>query len=623
MRLLQLPFILMCTLIFVNCASSSKESPAKMDSALTEVEKIKAQIEAKKRISKRLSELANAAKASGEEKVKFLAGDMYLKASAALLEGDYQSANLVFEQLVELVPEDDYIKQKYAISLIKTGEFEQAETLLYSVFERSKQKDLKVGLVLAGVYASLGETKKSRDVYVSLLKTHPESEESCIFLGKSYALEDQTKKAVSLLKGCERKNPKRGIYSYYIGKIYVDKKMYKTAMNYFKKSLKQEPEFAQASVGLGLIYEELGKKKLAKKTYLDYIKKQPNDTLVLSRLVQLMFTEKQFTEVIQYAEMLSDYEPDNLNLKAKLAILYKDMGEYSKAISGFKHLLTHAPDNEDLLYYLGSIYQETKKYEDAIEAFAKITPNSGLYQDSSLQIAQMLAHLAKEEHKSKPGSKVTHIEFTSFTKRKVEELKDFRVDFSLILATYYEAIGENLAAIKSLRSVDEDKEFGTDHKFYLASLYEKEKKYSDSELVIKSIIDAEPENAHAWNFLGYSLLEREIKLDQAKEYITKAVELSPKDGYIRDSLGWYFFKVGKTKEALKELNVAVKTVPDDVAINKHLAIVHTKLNDFTKARSYIEKAIGVAQDAKERAELTEVLKELRKNRIPASFQVFK
>lgn len=615
--------MLTVTVTFATCASKGPGPKVAKEKTLSEFEKAKLEVEAKHRISERLQELAASAKASGEGKVRYLAGDMYLKASAALMEGDYQSANLVFEQLVKLEPTDDFIKQKYAISLIKTGEFKEAKNLLEVVFKNSQEKDLKVGLVLAGVYASLGETKESRSVYTSLLKTHPTSEESCIFLGKSYALEGKTKSAVSLLKKCEKRNPKKGIYSYYMGKVFVDKKDYKTAMKYFQRANKRDPDFAQASVGLGLIYEELGKVELAKKTYLKYIQKKPSDTLVLSRLVQLMFTQKEYSEVVQYAEMLSDYEPDNLNLKAKLAILYKDMGEYPKAISSFKHLLTYAPDNEDLLYYLGAIYQEKKEYQEAIEVFAKIGPKSGLYQDSSLQIAQMLAHLARTDYFE--GVKSTHRKaaFLDFTRKKVKELKSFEVEFSLIIATFFESVGENKEAIASLRDVEEQESFGTDHKFYLASLYEKEKKFEESEVVIKNILSVEPENAHAWNFLGYSFLEREVNMDRAFEYISRAVKLSPKDGYIRDSLGWFLFKTGKVKEALKELNFAVKSVPDDVSINKHLAIVHTSLKDFDKAKSYIERALVAVDNEVERKELTEVLKELRKNRIPASFQVFK
>ncbi len=60
-----------------------------------------------KRVSDQLKKLAIAAKASGEQETRFLASDMFLKASAAQMEGDHRSANLIFERLVELVPDNN------------------------------------------------------------------------------------------------------------------------------------------------------------------------------------------------------------------------------------------------------------------------------------------------------------------------------------------------------------------------------------------------------------------------------------------------------------------------------------------------------------------------------------
>ena len=599
----------------MSCASNKVVHKETIE--LTQAQREAQQLEQAKRISIRLRELTQSAKASGPEKVRFVAGDMYLKASAALMEKDYLTANLVFEQLVTLVPNDDFIKQKYAISLIRSSDYEKAETLLASIFKNSKEKDLKSGLVLAGIYSSLEKTNEARRVYSALLKAHPENEESCVFLGKSYANTGAIKKAVKFLKKCEKRNPNKGIYSYYMGKVFIDKKDYKAALKYFKRSLKAEPGFSQASLGLGLVYEELGNIKKAEKVYKKHIATRPSDTVVLSRLVQLMFAQKKFREVIGYAEMLSDYEPDNLNLKAKLAILYKDTQQYDKAVAGFKHLISIAPDNEDLYYYLGSIYQEMSSFEEALSSFAKIPPQSGLYQDSSLQIAQILSSLARQDASNYEER------FLSFSEKKRDEITEFRVDFSLIRTTYFEAIGENQKAIKSLDLVKADENFGTDHNFYLASLYEKEKDYQSAKKVIELILDKEPKNAHAWNFLGYSLLEREIQLDKAFELISKAVALSPNDGYIRDSLGWYHFKQGNLVAAAKELERAIKEVPNDVAINKHMAIVYVAKKDFDKAKFFIGNAIKSSQNAKERESLVEVLKDLERNRVPASFQELK
>jgi tetratricopeptide (TPR) repeat protein len=571
------------------------------------------------RVSKRLEELSIAAKASGPDKVRFLASDMYLKASAALMEGDYQTANLIFKHLITLAPNDNFVKQKYAISLIRTGDIEESQKILEDVFKASKRKELKVGLVLAGVYSSLGKIKQSRTVYKRLMKVHPKNEESCIFLSKSYALEKRTKKAVGLLNKCNRRDKGKGIYTYYIGKIYVDKKDYKTAKKYFKKSIKEEKDFSQAVMALGLIHEELGYHNKALVTYKRYLKKNPNDSLILSRLVQLMFTQEKFVEVIGYAERLSDYEPDNLNLKVKLGILYKDAKKFDKSIQIFKDLLVHAPDNDKILYYLGGIFQEVKDYDNSITYFGKIEEKSGLYQDSSFQIAQMLSVMAKDEYFTEKNNGPNHEKFISFIDSKIKNITAFKVDFSVVKAAYFESLEENGEAIDVLEVVKDDKTFNNEHRFYLAALFEKEEEFSKATEVIEEVLEQDPKNAHAWNFLGYSLIERNEKLDKAYEYIMKAIEISPNDGYIRDSLGWYYYKKGATQKALVELKSAIKLVPDDSSINKHLAIIFTNLRNFKAAKQYIKKALSSAQSETERKELHEVLKELEQKRIPASF----
>ena len=615
-------FLLVVTL-FAGCSSNPKKDKADDKSQLTQEQVNKLNKEAVERVSKRLEELAIAAKASGPEKVQFLASDMYLKASAALMEGDYQTANLIFKHLLALAPQDDFIKQKYAISLIRTGDLDEAQVILKGIFDNSKQRDAKVGLVLAGVYSSLGNVKDARAVYKKILKHHPKNSEACIFLGKSYALAKKTSKAISLLKSCEKKDKGNGIYSYYIGKIYVDKKMYSKAKDYFARSHRIQKDFSQAIMALGLIHEELGHYKKAKKVYKKYLKKHPSDTLILSRLVQLMFTREDFKEVIEYAERLSDYEPDNLNLKVKLGILYTDVKSYDKAIRSFKDLLVYAPDNDKILYYLGAIYQEMKEYENAIEYFGKIETGSGLYQDSSLQIAQMLSALAKTEFLKDDSNDDYQEKFVDFIDKKMKSMAAFKVDFSVIKASYYEGIEDTDEAIDVLEDVKESKSFNNDHKFYLAALYEKDKEFKKSTELIEQIIESEPSNAHAWNFLGYSLVERGEKLDRAYEYINKAIKLSPKDGYIRDSLGWYYFKVGKKQKALDELQYAIKSVPNDTSINKHLAIVYTSLKNFDKAKFYIKKALSAVESESEKRELGQVLKELELNRVPASFEEIK
>ena len=155
-----------------------------------------------------------------------------------------------------------------------------------------------------------------------------------------------------------------------------------------------------------------------------------------------------------------------------------------------------------------------------------------------------------------------------------------------------------------------------------ATLQDRVKNYDRSIGLIEEIIQNDAKNAHAWNFIGYSYLERETNMEKAYKYIKKAVSLSPQDGYIRDSLGWYFYKTGKLDLALRELKLAHKLVKDDVTITKHLALVYEALNRYDLAKDFYFKALGLVKGKSEKEDVLQSIKRLddynKKGRYPAS-----
>lgn len=111
-----------------------------------------------------------------------------------------------------------------------------------------------------------------------------------------------------------------------------------------------------------------------------------------------------------------------------------------------------------------------------------------------------------------------------------------------------------------------------DMNYDLAMVVEKMDKLVEMEQLLKSVIAAKPDHHHAYNALGYSLAERNLRLPEAKELIKKAVELAPEDPYIADSLGWVEFKMGNLAEAQRVLETAYKSKPD-AEIGAHLGEV--------------------------------------------------
>jgi len=567
--------------------------------------------------SQRLDSMVSHAQNNPEAK-QFLASDLFLKANMSLMEGDFTTASVLFTHVSNLVPEDEFILKKLSVSLIRMGDLETAKGVLQKLY--SKSKDEKVGMILAGVYTGLDQEPEAQKLYGKLLAINPKNEDACIFLSKSYAVNKKIKEATAQLESCSKKDPKNGIYDYYLGKVQIDLGNLNKALTYFERSYKKQPGLNQAVSALGIIYEEREQFETAIKLYKKYLATSPNDSQVLNRLVQTLFVKEKYAEVIPYAEKLSDLEPDNLNLKVKLGVLYTDAKKYSEAISIFKDLLSAAPESDRILYYLGAIYQETKEYQSSIEYFNQIKETSSLYADSSVQMANMLSMLAQQEFYSKDTEQWAKT-FKSHIENKLSKIEELKVESSVVLTGYYESIGDYKSAVKSLGAVQDEKNFSLEHKYYLANLYEKEMRYEDSTKLIQGIIESEPKNAHAWNFLGYAMLLRGNDLEQAFTYISKAVELSPDDGYIRDSLGWYYFKKGNIKKAKAELEFALSKVPNDVEILKHLAAVHKELKNYEKARAYLETALQYVRLPLEKNDILVSIEKIETERSPASAQI--
>lgn len=106
----------------------------------------------------------------------------------------------------------------------------------------------------------------------------------------------------------------------------------------------------------------------------------------------------------------------------------------------------------------------------------------------------------------------------------------------------------------------------------LALVAEKLKRFDEMESALVQLMKRRPEDPHAFNALGYSLADRNTRLPEARQLITQALKLAPKDAYIQDSLGWVAFRQGQHAEAVKILQAAYQSKPD-AEIAAHLGEV--------------------------------------------------
>jgi tetratricopeptide (TPR) repeat protein len=134
-----------------------------------------------------------------------------------------------------------------------------------------------------------------------------------------------------------------------------------------------------------------------------------------------------------------------------------------------------------------------------------------------------------------------------------------------------------------------------------AMMAEKLDRLAEMEQLLRRVIALKPDNAHAYNALGYSLADRGQRLPEARTLIARALELAPGDPFITDSLGWVEFRLGNRDEALRLLRQAYAARPD-AEIGAHLGEVLWSLNQRDEARR-------VWQESRRRDAGNEVLRE--------------
>jgi tetratricopeptide (TPR) repeat protein len=123
-----------------------------------------------------------------------------------------------------------------------------------------------------------------------------------------------------------------------------------------------------------------------------------------------------------------------------------------------------------------------------------------------------------------------------------------------------------------------------------AMMAEKLNRVDEMESILRALIAAKPDYHHAYNALGYSMADRNVKLPEAKQLIQKAIEMVPNDPYIADSLGWVEFRLGNHAEALRILDKAYKEKPD-AEIAAHLGEVLWAMGQRDRATAIFKEGM--------------------------------
>ena len=150
-----------------------------------------------------------------------------------------------------------------------------------------------------------------------------------------------------------------------------------------------------------------------------------------------------------------------------------------------------------------------------------------------------------------------------------------------------------------LNQIDKNSNMYADVLYRRGGTYERLKNFSKADKDLLMSLNIRPDHAYTLNYLSYSWLERNIKIEQAMKMLMRAYELRENDPYITDSVGWGYYLIGDFINAEKYLRKAVELMPDDPIVNDHYGDVLWQLDRKLQAKYFWEHVLELEDTEEE------------------------
>jgi len=308
-----------------------------------------------------------------------------------------------------------------------------------------------------------------------------------------------------------------------------------------------------------------------------FVERNPNARDARLALARLLISEKQYNESRKHFERLIKENPDNPEVIYPVAMLALQQGDVKTGRTQLEKLLTtDYPDKSTVHFFLGQLDQEQKKPEAALEHYRQVSTGDQ-YIAARSRAAQILLQQGKPEEarellhstrSTNPSEQTQLILAESQLLREAGRLNDAYI----LLETALTSQPDNPELL-----------------YETALNAERIGKPEILETHLTHLLKLVPDHAHALNALGYSLADRNIRLPEARELITKALSLMPDDAFIMDSLGWVLFRQGELPESLKTLEKAY-SIKADPEIAAHIGEVLWAMERKDDARRILKDA---------------------------------
>ncbi len=241
------------------------------------------------------------------------------------------------------------------------------------------------------------------------------------------------------------------------------------------------------------------------------------------------------------------------------------------------------PDHAPAILTIAEILEQLRQYELAATAYANIPQEHPAYYIAEMGRADVLFASGREDAAAEvltalaravPNEPIVHAALGDLLGRLERDAE--------AIAAYTRSL--------ELRPSDQPSAWGV---YYARGIiHEREGDFAGMERDFRKALELSPDQPDVLNYLGYSLVEQRTKLPEALEMIKTAVEKRPESGYITDSLGWVYYRLGQFEEAVGPMERAVELLPIDPIVNDHLGDVYWMVGRYREAEFQWKRALS-------------------------------
>lgn len=410
---------------------------------------------------------------------------------------------------------------------------------------QKKPADEKLRLRLIAVYDQLGDIPKALAETNTLLGLIPDSLPGQLALARLQRGNRQTEAAIKTYRGL----------------------------------LLLRPGQLQVIMELGQLLESEQQVGEAIDLYRETINDNPELLAVYRQLARILILQQRYPEALSLLQQAHLQRPDDIQILSRIGLLQLSLEEYIQAEESFRKALQLQPDEPHSLYSLGMSLVGQQRHNEAMEVLVLIPPESEVYPEAVLQIG----YLYRQEG---------NIE------RAIEVLQRAVKNGGRSVEAYYYLsafLGEDnrlAAAGQAVRQGIENFPQETQLHYQLGVIYERMDDRQQALGEMEKVLEIEPKDADALNFIAYHYAELGENLDQALIQAQQALE-QKQTSYIYDTLGWIYYRMQRFDAALEYLEKAISLDPDDPLIQEHMGDVYASLQRWSEAEQSYRKALAL------------------------------